>query len=207
VIRGQVRWTRIGKNIGYLMMFDIEVTNENRASIEESLCSLKKNYDMLCSIVDYYPVIGIVDGRKFVYKSRDDIGLMIHEIEDALGVGCEYWVVLRGGEFGEVICEDGPYDCFATAMNVANVEAVVEQRDCASPTVKNDVGCVYVVSALRWGDSENHSYVFFVGQDKAMAIERAEKECTDRAGKYDCIVERFILGESCVREEVYRAKK
>jgi len=67
---------------------------------------------------------------------------------------------------------------------------------------------VFVVSALRWGDNENHSYNVGVYSKLGGAMDAADGHSIYRGGKYECIVEeiemdRGHLVEDGVRE-VYR---
>lgn len=43
--------------------------------------------------------------------------------------------------------------------------------------------------AYRWGDTNGHHYVIYVGQDEQKAVALASAECADRAGKYGCLVQ------------------
>jgi hypothetical protein len=47
---------------------------------------------------------------------------------------------------------------------------------------------VFIVTAYRWGDRENHSYVVGAFSTKDEAILWAKKEEEWRGGKYDCEV-------------------
>ena len=47
---------------------------------------------------------------------------------------------------------------------------------------------VYTVTAYRWGNKENHSYVLGVFNKKQPAITAAETEEEFRGGKYECEV-------------------
>ncbi len=50
---------------------------------------------------------------------------------------------------------------------------------------------IYVVSAYRFGNRNNHSYVLGVYKKKAQAIKRADAHNLYRGGKYVCEVECF----------------
>lgn len=47
---------------------------------------------------------------------------------------------------------------------------------------------VFIVTAYRWGNKENHSYVVGAFGDKESAINQAIIEKEFRGGKYDCEV-------------------
>lgn len=47
---------------------------------------------------------------------------------------------------------------------------------------------VYVVTAYRWGERSNHSYVVGVCSKKEAAIKMADFERQYRGGKYECEV-------------------
>lgn len=66
---------------------------------------------------------------------------------------------------------------------------------------------VYVVSAWRWGDNENHSYVVGAYAGLETAVVGAEKECDERGGKYECVIEKFELGGGRRLGIVYRTDK
>lgn len=53
---------------------------------------------------------------------------------------------------------------------------------------------VYVITAYRWGGRDNHSYVVAVSTSEKKALITAEKEEKYRGGKYECSVEKFLLG-------------
>ena len=55
---------------------------------------------------------------------------------------------------------------------------------------------VYCVTAYRWGDRENHSYVVGVFDDLERAIHYAKAEKEWRGGKYDCEIVSMNLNES-----------
>lgn len=42
----------------------------------------------------------------------------------------------------------------------------------------------YVVTAYRWGWTNNHQYIAYAGEDYDRALELAEEEADDRGGKY-----------------------
>lgn len=50
----------------------------------------------------------------------------------------------------------------------------------------------YVVTAYRWGDRNNHSYVIGVFGGKAKAIKAADAHAEYRGGKYECMVDKCI---------------
>jgi hypothetical protein len=54
----------------------------------------------------------------------------------------------------------------------------------------------YIVTAFRWGERDNHSYISGVFSKKAQAIKDADEETAYRGGKYSCQVEEVILDES-----------
>ena len=70
---------------------------------------------------------------------------------------------------------------------------------------------IYVVSAYRWGDREEHSYILGVFSDKHKAQITADEHCQYRGGKYACVVESCIVDgynedDDCYVKEIYRAK-
>ena len=70
---------------------------------------------------------------------------------------------------------------------------------------------VYVITAYRWGDRENHSYLVAVSFDQTRAEEIAHDHCQYRGGKYACVVESVVIDDfdndaDEYSEEVYRAK-
>lgn len=54
---------------------------------------------------------------------------------------------------------------------------------------------IYIVTAFRWGNRSDHSYISGVFSKKAQAIKDADNEVQHRGGKYSCQVEEFILDE------------
>ena len=54
----------------------------------------------------------------------------------------------------------------------------------------------YVVTAFRWGDRKDHSYLSGVFSKKAQAMKDADEEVEYRGGKYSCQVEQMTLDES-----------
>lgn len=68
---------------------------------------------------------------------------------------------------------------------------------------------IYVVTAYKWGDRENHSYTCGVFGLKDSAIKCAEMQADYRGGKYSCHVEEFELnwlGDDCDMKTIYNAK-
>ena len=55
---------------------------------------------------------------------------------------------------------------------------------------------VYIVTAYRWGDREEHSYVVGVFDNKENSIKEAKLETEWRGGKYTCEVRSMELNES-----------
>lgn len=47
---------------------------------------------------------------------------------------------------------------------------------------------IYLVVAYRWGESNNHQYFVYCGEDETKAVAMATAEVGDRGGKYDCAV-------------------
>jgi len=54
---------------------------------------------------------------------------------------------------------------------------------------------VYAVTAYRWSDKENHSYLVGIYQDENDANYYAEKEEDHRGGKYECEIIKVLIGE------------
>ena len=50
----------------------------------------------------------------------------------------------------------------------------------------------YLVTAYRWGWTNDHQYQVYAGTDKDKAMESAETEVDGRGGKYGCAVYEFI---------------
>lgn len=70
---------------------------------------------------------------------------------------------------------------------------------------------IYIVTAYRWGDREDHSYNIGVFQDKHKAQQVAESHCEYRGGKYACVVDKCVLNhfdndDDNYTEEIYRSK-
>ena len=55
---------------------------------------------------------------------------------------------------------------------------------------------VYIVTAYRWGDREEHSYVVGVFDNEENSIKQAKLETEWRGGKYKCEVRSMELNES-----------
>jgi len=69
----------------------------------------------------------------------------------------------------------------------------------------------YIVSALRHGERDAHSYNIGIYTKKHPAIKMADDYCSYRGGKYACIVEKCIINSFSSKEdnypiEIYRAK-
>jgi hypothetical protein len=56
---------------------------------------------------------------------------------------------------------------------------------------------IYVVTAYRWGDLNEHSYVVTATLKKHRAIALAEEEQSRRGGKYECRVLEIENGMDC----------
>lgn len=70
---------------------------------------------------------------------------------------------------------------------------------------------IYIVTAYRWGDRDEHSYNVGVFNSKYKAMQAADNHCYYRGGKYACAVEKCILNhlnnkDLNYTEEIYRAK-
>lgn len=52
---------------------------------------------------------------------------------------------------------------------------------------------VFVVTAYKFGDRENHSYTLGVFRKKNEAIKAADRETIERGGKYGCEVDEMII--------------
>lgn len=50
---------------------------------------------------------------------------------------------------------------------------------------------IYLVTAYRWGSSNEHQYQVYCGPDRTKADALASDEVTGRGGKYDCAVYEF----------------
>ena len=55
---------------------------------------------------------------------------------------------------------------------------------------------VYIVTAYRWGDREEHSYVVGVFDNEENSIKQAKLETEWRGGKYKCEVRSMELNDS-----------
>lgn len=55
---------------------------------------------------------------------------------------------------------------------------------------------VYIVTAYRWGDREEHSYVVGAFDNEENSIKQAKLETEWRGGKYECEVRSMELNES-----------
>ena len=49
----------------------------------------------------------------------------------------------------------------------------------------------YLVTAYRWGWTNNHHYIVYCGPNEDRAWDLAEEECNDRGGKYGVAVNRY----------------
>lgn len=59
---------------------------------------------------------------------------------------------------------------------------------------------IHIVTAYRWGDHENHSYIVGAYSNKVKAIRAASTEEDYRGGKYTCeVVEVIIDREGWIR--------
>lgn len=70
---------------------------------------------------------------------------------------------------------------------------------------------LYIVTAYRWGDRSNHSYVVGAFDKKAQAIKCADSHTTYRGGKYACVVDELTINsynESATNytKEIYATK-
>lgn len=74
---------------------------------------------------------------------------------------------------------------------------------------------IYIVTAYRWGDREQHSYNLGVFTHKSKAISCADSHAQWRGGKYACVVEVCALNKfdnggkfenGNHTKEIYRAK-
>lgn len=73
-----------------------------------------------------------------------------------------------------------------------------------------DITGVYIVTAYRFGDRNNHSYNLGVFSSMSKAVQCADDHFMYRGGKYECIVEaaivdRFNNEDDEYTEEVYRS--
>jgi len=62
----------------------------------------------------------------------------------------------------------------------------------------------FVVTAYRWGDKENHSYVVGVFDDVNDANFAAEKERDHRGGKYECEVVLMTLNDTTKKRTIIK---
>jgi hypothetical protein len=70
---------------------------------------------------------------------------------------------------------------------------------------------IYVVTAYRWGDRNNHSYVLGAFNKITKAVKCADSHAQYRGGKYACVVDEVVLNSfnddsDEYSKEVYRAK-
>lgn len=70
---------------------------------------------------------------------------------------------------------------------------------------------LYVITAYRWGNMSEHSYLLGVFTDLDKAKKVADSHCKYRGGKYACVVEECELNyfdndDDDYTEEIYRAK-
>lgn len=70
---------------------------------------------------------------------------------------------------------------------------------------------IYIVTAYRWGERENHSYVLGAFFKKHSAIKCADEHTKYRGGKYACSVEMAIEGKfdndsDNYTKEIYKTK-
>lgn len=54
---------------------------------------------------------------------------------------------------------------------------------------------IYVVTAYRWGNRENHSYNIGVFNKANAAMKCADSHTEYRGGKYACVVEKCVINE------------
>ncbi len=76
---------------------------------------------------------------------------------------------------------------------------------------KHEKKNIYIVTAQRWGKSENHSYNLGVFSEKNEAIKVAKNHTEYRGGKYACIVEEceidnYSNDKDNYTKEVFRTK-
>ncbi len=62
------------------------------------------------------------------------------------------------------------------------------------------MGTVFVITAYRWGNRDNHSYVVGVFSSMKLAKARAYDEEKDRGGKYKCHIVRTQIDQNEVAE-------
>lgn len=55
----------------------------------------------------------------------------------------------------------------------------------------------YVVTAYRWGQTNNHQYVCFVGTDRSLALQAGHEESDGRGRKYGVEVVAWPAEETC----------
>jgi hypothetical protein len=60
---------------------------------------------------------------------------------------------------------------------------------------------IYIVTAYRWGNRENHSYNLGVFKQKNKAIEVANENTAYRGGKYACVVEECELNHFSTQDD------
>lgn len=65
---------------------------------------------------------------------------------------------------------------------------------------------VYVVTAYRWGNRENHSYIVGAFTDLDKANEIADDEEDHRGGKYECEIAGITLDAENNSSRVYHRK-
>lgn len=65
---------------------------------------------------------------------------------------------------------------------------------------------IYVVHAMRWGSSENHSYIVLATIREIDAMAAAEMTEIHRGGKYGCEITCFNCGEKTVIRAPYNDK-
>lgn len=70
---------------------------------------------------------------------------------------------------------------------------------------------IYIVTAYRWGERENHSYPLGVFTKKSKAIKCADEHTEYRGRKYGCFVEKCIIdsfdnSQDSYTETIYKTK-
>ena len=70
---------------------------------------------------------------------------------------------------------------------------------------------MYIVTAYKGGNRNDHSYNLGVFKNKKTAIIIANNHCEYRGGKYACVVEECVLNhfdneDDLYTKEIYRAK-
>lgn len=78
----------------------------------------------------------------------------------------------------------------STADDAARSE-LPKAQDTGAVAVNVAVG-IYLVTAYRWGETNNHWYHVYGGTDRSKAVALARAETADRGGKYAAIVWEFV---------------